>query len=384
VLHALTSLDERYGGPLRLVLDLSARAEALGLASEVVGLGDPEIHDNPLSPSKIHSVPVARFGGSYGYSPRLREWLAANLGRFDGVVVHGAWTYHGWAVAGECAKAGIPYAYFPHGMLEKWAVNGQGRVNSLKKRAYWRLFESRICRSARCAFFTTIRERELSPSVVRHSHRTLLMRPYGMDATFAPTAAPSNPALFQPAGLNIALFLGRLHPKKNVAMLIESWRLARMPDSWRLVIAGSGDAAYERELRSLVGRHGLNGQVQFADFVHGDDKTYLLQRAAWFLLPSRQENFGVAVLEAVQNGCAVAISDGVYLAESFRPESEVIPVQEEAWTRFFSSRMRDLAWRQSVRDLDREHLMKTFGMDRITASWVENLASVFSHADAMT
>ena len=97
VLHALTSLDERYGGPLRLVLDLSARAEALGLESEVLGLGDPEVHDNPLDPSKIHSVPVGKFGGSYGYSPELRKWLAENVDRFGGVVVHGAWTYHGWA-----------------------------------------------------------------------------------------------------------------------------------------------------------------------------------------------------------------------------------------------------------------------------------------------
>jgi glycosyltransferase involved in cell wall biosynthesis len=378
VLHALTSLDERYGGPLRLVLDLSARAEALGLESEVLGLGDPEVHDNPLDPSKIHSVPVGKFGGSYGYSPELRKWLAENVDRFGGVVVHGAWTYHGWAVAMECGKAGIPYAYFPHGMLEKWAVNGQGPLNTLKKRFYWQLFERRICSGSKCSFFTTEREMELSPAVVGESRKTMLMRPYGMDAAFAPTAAPSNPALFQLDGMNVALFLGRLHPKKNVAMLIDSWRLAKMPADWRLVIAGSGDAAYERELRALVQKHGLGDQIQFANFVHGNDKTYLLQRAAWFLLPSSQENFGVAVLEAVQHGCAVAISEGVYLAESFRPESEVLPVRAEAWTQFFSSRMRDLASRQRVRDLDRDHLMKTFGMTQITESWVRNLADVFS------
>ena len=118
-------------------------------------------------------------------------------------------------------------------------------------------------------------------------------------------------------------------------MLIEAWHLANMPEPWRLVVAGAWDEAYQEELRSLVRRYQLTEQVVFAGFVFGEDKAYLLQRAAWFLLPSSQESFGVAVLEAIQHGCAAAISEGVYLSESFRPDSEVLPVKTETWAEFF-------------------------------------------------
>jgi glycosyltransferase involved in cell wall biosynthesis len=378
VLHVLPSLHEKSGGPLRLVLDLSARAEALGLHSEVLGLGDQVLHDNPLHASKVHALPFGILGGIYGHSPQLRAWLAANLPRFDGVVVHGAWTYHGWAVSRECERAGIPYAYFPHGMLEKWAVHGQGRIKSLKKLLYWQLLESRICRRACCTFFTTALERDFSSTAVDQSRRTLILRPYGIDPAVPAVTAAADAALLQPDDKNVALFLGRLHPKKNVALLIEAWHRARVPGSWRLVIAGDGDEGYRRKLQSLVQTYELAAQIQFAGFVHGADKAYLLQRAAWFLLPSSQENFGVAVLEAVQHGCAVAISEGVYLSESFRVDSEVLPVTTEAWTDFLGSRMQDFASRQRTRDLDREHLMKTFGMDQVVGSWVEAQMQLFS------
>ena len=378
VLHVLTSLDERYGGPLRVVLDLSAPSESLGLNSEILGLGDSVIHDNPVHPSKIHSVPLGTIGRSYGYSPQLREWLRVHLRRFDGVVIHGAWTYHGWAVATECRRTGTPYAYFPHGMLEKWALHGQGTLKSLKKRLYWQLFESRVCEGSVCTFFTTLREKALSPFAVNSSRQTSLLRPFGMSRDLAVVRSPSNRAIRQPDGMNVALFLGRLHPKKNLGMLIEAWHLARMPDEWRLVIAGVGDEDYQRGLRARVETLGLTTQIQFTGFVHGDDKSYLLQRAAWFLLPSSQENFGVAVLEAVQQGCAVAISDGVYLSESFRPDSAVLPVTTKAWTDFFATRMQDLAWRQTVRDSDRDHLLNEFGMDQVVGSWAETLTRVFS------
>jgi glycosyltransferase involved in cell wall biosynthesis len=377
VLHVLPSLDEAYGGPLRLVLDLSARAERYGLESEVIGIGEPRLHDNPLHPSNVHSVPHGFGEGSYGYSPRLRGWLKANLDRFDGVIVHGAWAYPGWAVARECRQAGVPYVYFPHGMLEQWAVDGQGPVISARKRLYWRFIERRICQGARRIFYTTARERDLSALTLRLSPETTVLPPYGIDPAFPPVTAPDNPALRMPPERNLALFLGRLHQKKNAGLLIEAWHRADVPANWNLVIAGSGSAAYVKELRQRVDRLKLTERILFPGFVHGADKNYLLQRAAWFLLPSSQENFGVAVLEAVQRGCAVAISERVYLAESFRPDSEILPLTIEAWTEFVRTRMQDSGWRLKVRDLDRAHLMNTFRIDLVVENWARTMKDVF-------
>ncbi len=176
----------------------------------------------------------------------------------------------------------------------------------------------------------------------------------------------------------MALFLGRLHPKKNVEFLLDAWHAAGMKAPWRLLIAGSGDKDYEAHLRRLSNSFDGPNTIQFTGFVSGLNKRYLLQRADWFLLPSRQENFGIAVLEAVEQGCAVAISEQVYLAESFRADSEVLPLHPEAWSKFFSTRMQDLAWGRRVAEDDRIHLLKTFQMERIVQQWTETFLDLFS------
>jgi glycosyltransferase involved in cell wall biosynthesis len=141
-----------------------------------------------------------------------------------------------------------------------------------------------------------------------------------------------------------------------------------------LVIAGSGEPEYEALIRKRAER--LSG-VHFTGFVAGLDKRYLLHRADWFLLPSQQENFGIAVLEAVEAGCAVAVSDRVYLAESFRVESEVLPLSVDTWAEFFRTRMQDAEWRRRVSLEDRDHLLKTFQMDRIVEQWTNTLRDLF-------
>src|SRR5262245_40364366 len=104
ILHILPSLDESRGGPLRLVLDLSAGAASLGLESEVVGVGPWKVRDNPLTAASIHVMPPGRWK-SWAYSPALRGWLRSGLRRFDGVVIHGAWLYPGRVAAEECQAA---------------------------------------------------------------------------------------------------------------------------------------------------------------------------------------------------------------------------------------------------------------------------------------
>ena len=96
VLHILPSLKQTYGGPTRAVLDLSARAAEFGLQGEILGFGELDIADNPLPRHLIHALPI-KTPKQYCYSPALRPWLRENLGRFDGVVLHGMWMYPNWA-----------------------------------------------------------------------------------------------------------------------------------------------------------------------------------------------------------------------------------------------------------------------------------------------
>jgi glycosyltransferase involved in cell wall biosynthesis len=367
VLHVLSSLDQAYGGPVRLVMDLSARCLPLGLDSEVLGFGELNMTDNPFPPHRIHSLPV-RFLRSYAYSPCLRAWISSQIDRFQGVIIHGAWTYPGRRVAESCRERNIPYAIFPHGMLEPWTVNGQGSLKSLKKHAYWKLVEKHTFLNARCLFFTTRRERTLANLVFHLPSNQIVLSPYGTESPPEPSIRPKRSDLEHLSRANFALFLGRLHPKKNVDFLLRAWHKANPPESWRLVIAGPDDGHLPL-LQALVRQLGLSAQVDFLGFVAGNDKRFLLQNARWFLLPSKQENFGVAVLEAINHGCPVAISDQVHISESFPQGAEVLTLEMDLWVKFVADRMQDSEWREHVLARDRAHLAPQFEISRVSQAW---------------
>jgi len=348
----------------------------LGMESEVVGLGALDAPDNPLSLQFIHQLPGDSLS-SFAYSRALRPWLRSNVKRFDGVVLHGVWTYADWVAAQECWSANVPYAQFPHGMLEPWSVQGQGAGKSAKKWLYWWLRQRRICERARFLLFTTEREKVLTTGLFAPRTGAKVLAPYGVNAVLPDATIPSRSDLIQPVDRRIALFLGRVHPKKNLEFLIEAWGRARPGAAWRLVVAGPIEPGYRFVLDRQISRWGLEDEVQFVGFVSASDKDYLLQRANWFLLPSRQENFGVAVLEAVSQGCAVAISDQVYLADSFCADAEVLPVSLGAWIEFMQNRMPDQAWRDKRAQDDRKYLLKKFESGEITRNWVQSFQTIF-------
>jgi hypothetical protein len=94
------------------------------------------------------------------------------------------------------------------------------------------------------------------------------------------------------------------------------------------------------------------------------------------VLPSHHENFGVAVVEAVQHGCAAAVSNQVYLSDYLSRPSEVLPLDEAAWTEFFSKRMSDNCWRQAVAKRNFSDIQAQCGF-HATERWVNTLRKIF-------
>src|SRR5204863_306780 len=126
------------------------------------------------------------------------------------------------------------------------------------------------------------------------------------------------------------LFLSRLHAKKGVGTLVRSVHVLRERGRLvRLVIAGGGDAAYERELRGIVEELKLGDRVLFAGFVRGKEKVSLYQAADAFVLPSSQENFGYVVVEALAARTPVITTRGVALWPQLERERAAVLAEPE-------------------------------------------------------
>ncbi|QEM48176.1 glycosyltransferase family 4 protein [Mycolicibacterium grossiae] len=122
--------------------------------------------------------------------------------------------------------------------------------------------------------------------------------PSGVNPTLFDDASP-----IAPHGGQCLLFVGRLHPQKGVDTLIRA--MADLPTA-QLAIAGDGpDRA---QLERLAERLGVADRIRFLGFVAHDDVPALMRRGDVFVMPSRYEELGTAIIEAMACGLPVVAS----------------------------------------------------------------------------
>jgi glycosyltransferase involved in cell wall biosynthesis len=109
----------------------------------------------------------------------------------------------------------------------------------------------------------------------------------------------------------VVTFIGRLTPKKRLDLLIEGFAKARGSFSdASLVIAGPDEGMHLDLLRQAIGL-GIGDAVHFVGYVGGRLKASLLAASMVFALPSEDENFGHAAVEAMASGVPVILSSRV-------------------------------------------------------------------------
>jgi glycosyltransferase involved in cell wall biosynthesis len=249
----------------------------------------------------------------YGSTPRLAAWLQLNVARFDGLVIHGLWQFHSYG-AYRIVRKSKPYVVFPHGMLDPYFKRAFPWKH-FKKQAYWLAREFRVLRDARAVCFTTAIERDTSMETFWPRKWNSVVVSFG---TEAPAGEPANqrecflqkfPALRQ---RRFFLFLSRIHSKKGCDLLLEAMgRLAPCYPDVDLVIAGPDEGGLRPQLNAQAKRLGIESRVHWTGMLEGDLKWGALHSGFGFVLPSHQENFGVAVVEALACGIPVSISDKV-------------------------------------------------------------------------
>ena len=303
LLHVVRSLDPAQGGPAELVRQLCAAHAATGVRSEVAALDA----SSPAEwPSPVHAFPGH---GKYGWAPSFTNWLRAHAAEYEGVFVHGLWQWQGLGTWQALRNTDARYFLFPHGMLDPWFREAFPWRHA-RKTCYWKMFEHHVARDAAGIVFTSEEEGQRGRATFRPwSPKRELVIPLG-------TTAPPRPleelrALFftrfpQLRGEHVLLFLGRLHEKKGCDLLLEAFRQVAPP--LHLVFAGpSEDARFAADLRARA--DGL--RVTFTGPLYDDEKWAALAAAEVFALPSHQENFGVAVAEALACGVPVLLSQRV-------------------------------------------------------------------------
>ncbi|WP_419804557.1 glycosyltransferase [Terriglobus sp.] len=298
------------GGPAEGLRLLTQGYREEGHEAEVATLDPPAtVAPDVLAP--VHALGRKTFG--YGYSPALAEFFRAEANRFDGIVIHGLWQYQGLAALREL-RGRHRYAVFPHGMLDPW-FNRAYPLKLLKKIPYWLLVERKLLAGADAVLFTSSAEARLARTSFPGPRWRSEVVPYG---TLGPQGDPASnrvafvervPALKDRPYL---LFAGRMHEKKGCDLLLRAYaEVRRKTDLLCLVMAGPDETGLSSTLRAVAAEEGLDDFVFWPGMLTGAAKWGAFQSADAFVLPSHQENFGIAVAEALSCGVPALISDQV-------------------------------------------------------------------------
>ena len=312
ILRVIHSTDRRNGGPIEGAIQVTGVLSEMGHVTEVVSLDAPEASWLPELPFPVHALGPGK--SEYGYSPRLIPWLRANAGRYDFVIVHGVWQFHGLAVRQALRSQGTPYVVYTHGMLDPWFKQAYP-LKHLKKSLYWPWAEGRVLRDARAVLFTTEEERLLARRSFRPYRCREIVVSYGTGSPSGDPAAQRG-LFFQSfpelRDKRLILFLSRLHEKKGCDLLLDAFAgVADQDPMLRLVMAGPDKSGLRESLEARAREKGIADRVSWPGMLSGDLKWGAFHAAEVFALPSHQENFGIAVAEALACGVPVLISDKV-------------------------------------------------------------------------
>ncbi len=314
-LHIIDTCNPTAGGPPEALRQLAIAHQEVGTGIEIVCL------DNPVEPflngipCPVHALGQS-FLGRYSFSPRLWRWLHENASRFDGMVMHGIWSFPGIALRFAARRAGKPYGIFVHGQLDPWFYR-KYPLKHLKKMLYWPV-QYAVLRDARAVLFTAESEPILAKASFRPNKWNSLVIGYGITD---PERCEKDPVIQIEAfyrrfpelqGRRFLLFLARIHAKKGCDLLIEAFaKIASAVPDVDLMIAGPDQGGLQAKLQRQAEQAGIAGRIHWPGMIDGDLKWGALRACDALVLPSHSENFGVAVVESLAVGRPVLISNQV-------------------------------------------------------------------------
>ena len=233
------------------------------------------------------------------HTPGMLEGLRKACEDADVLHSNGLWNmpsvYPVWAVRGTKCKLVVA----PRGSLSEWAL----RKSYWRKKLFGWIFQYKVLRDADMLHATADAE---YLDIRRLGYRQpVAVIPNGIDVEFASVNSGSV------AKKRRVFFLSRIHPKKNLELLIKVW--ARIEDAfpdWSLSIVGPDKQnLYADQMKELA--HKLNcKRVVFEGELIGNQKKHFMAESSCMILPTHSENFGMVVAESLACGTPVICSHG--------------------------------------------------------------------------
>lgn len=307
-----------YGGPLKVCFDVSKELVCQGCDVTVVTTDtlDGKNRIERLE-EEFEGVKVKRFKNisnslakNYNaYFPiGFYSWAKENVINYDAVHCHDFFTYQNIIINRFCKKNKIPFIVQPHGS----AVPKKSRGREFVK-IFFNLFWGRnIIKNAR--YIIALTEEEKKDIEKYFSVNTARVIPNGIGKSNVFNAINIRKKYALDENSIIITSLARLHKIKGFDLLVNAFAifLKKFPNSF-LFIAGPDEGELAL-LKKMTRENKLEKHIFFTGLLVGDEKFSLLSQSSLFALFSRNEPFPMVVLEALDFGTPVVLSDKIGIA----------------------------------------------------------------------
>lgn len=308
VLQVVASLHPRFGGPSTAAVAMSSALAARGLEVTLVTTdrgGRFEPPATSLQGVKLETFPQG-FPSAWGRSTALAGAVSSLVRTHDVAHIHSLYLHHTWVTSRAACRVGTPYVVRPHGTL-----NAYHRASSqAKKVVYDWAIERRTLRKAAAVHFTSEAEHE---QAIKAGYRLRgVVIPLGVAL---PQADAEYTRFLEGLVADRLLFTvyGRLTEKKRIPLAIEAFARLGCEEAV-LLLAGPDDEGLAGQLLALAEALGAGDRVRYLGHLSRPAGAALLGLSDLAMLPSKDENFGLSVAEALWAGTPVAISEHVALA----------------------------------------------------------------------
>lgn len=382
LLNVISSVNPRDGGPMEWVRQYGTCAQAQGHDIHVLSLDPPQAPWVREFPLRTFAVGAQAKGF---WSTGLLRFLRERATEYDAVIAHGLWRFPSFGTWLGLRRSPVPYFVYTHGMLDPW-FNQAYPLKTVFKGLYYRLTEAAVLRDARAVLFTCEEEKRLAATSFRpYAIRQGLCLPLGIASP--PPEAERQRAAFEERFPNLTgrpylLFLSRIHPKKGCDLLIRAFaEQARQDQALQLVMAGPDQTGWQGELQTMAQQLGVANRIHWTGMISGDVKWGAIRGAEAFVLTSHQENFGIAVVEAMACGVPVLISDKINIYKEIVADGAGICATDDqsGATELLGQWLAmDDDQRQTMRQRTRDSYLLRFEVDAATRTLLQAIAAEIS------
>jgi poly(glycerol-phosphate) alpha-glucosyltransferase len=260
-----------------------------------------------------YPIKVSVFSNQFGkflFSPTLKKAIFNN--DHDILHLHGLWQYpqllaYKWKNKNPERKLIVT----THGMLD---MNLLKMRSTLKRMIGMTLFPKKVFNNVDCYHALNLAELDA-------------LRKYGIKSPIAVipngvTIPENNTGITPTDGKKHLLYLGRIHPKKGLDLLLKAIYELMIEDKellndWILDIVGWGQVGFDERMKKLTFSLGLSDYVHFHDALFGDEKVKMYRMCNGYILPSLSEGLPMTVLEAWSYKKSVIMTEECNLFEGF-------------------------------------------------------------------